>query len=333
MIDCERLEYITKTRVLYEGSERTTELHHRREPLFGLYWSILSPERAQRAGIPKPGTLEESKHEKCYFELKNIHQTPEPRFYHETIRVNEYVPVTVPNLFTYSLCGTVNCFTSHDKYNPMLLDAPDFYNYLHITQHNARLLTQSGHTRMFSHINVGPLAGGTQQHPHSQDGVLEEHILTTNDQELSVYSTLAQKDRDPFVMHEDFVREHQLLGYENKDAYAAGAYAPQYPDQIDIYPKERISKMTDLDPGSMRSLSEVMAQSVLFLTQTRGVTQFNMIAHSDRLNSNERGYRLHFHLYPRNKNVFGGLEVGHNVYVVDVFGETTAKLLRAFSKH
>ena len=146
--------WVAECEIEYQSSVKITKIEIRKDLLFPFYTSVISQDRANRECAPKNNPVQQkSKKEECFFEPGNIHTTPAPRYYYPELAVDDFIPVSVPNLFPYGLEHKVNCFTSHQKYDPASLNHQDFYNYLLMSKENAKRIKNNGHARMFSMIN------------------------------------------------------------------------------------------------------------------------------------------------------------------------------------
>jgi len=318
-----------------DGDPVRIRIEHRVDPFFPLYTTTISDVRVNKPGkLPDVAEKDTEKDKlekgKCYFEPTNIHQTPKPRFYYDELEVDGYVPVSVPNKFGFSLKGLVNCFTSHEKKYPKLLTAKDWRNYLVISEKNAHRVMGEGYSEMFNVINFGHIAGGSQAHPHFQDGVLLHGYNSRQFRERDLLFHLEQSDDHPFQTSMNFSRKMGLNCFENDSVFIAAPYAPMFPDQVDLTLKPEVSNLRQLTSKNIKDLSLGLFYTVNFLSTERGVTDFNVIAHQDSLTQEESGYRLHFHVMPRNKNIIAGVEIGSNGYVVDTWPEATAAAFREY---
>lgn len=309
-------------------------IEHRTDPFFPLHTTIISDKRADKPGKPsekKERNVEKDRieKEKCYFEPANIHQTPKPREYHPELEIDGYIPVSVPNKYGFSVLGRVNCFTSHERKYLELMTPQDWSNYLHISAKNANHIISKGYSEMFSVVNSGRIAGSSQAHPHSQDGVLESNPSSLQSRKRDLFFRLQQIDDHPFDTYMGFLRKQDLECFENDSAFISASYAPIVPDQIDILLKKDISSFVQLGREEVRDISKCLHHAVHFLSTERGVSDLNLVSYQDALIDGS-GYRLNFQLSPRNKNVLGSIEVGYNQFVVDTWPEATAEAFRKY---
>lgn len=329
--------------MIYEGAQKNITLVKRSDPIFPFYESTLSEERANRQK-PSQGAppVIGNKKAGCFFEEENIHKTPQPRRHYPELALDGFVPVSVPNLFGFALEGRVNCFTAHDRCDPSKITNQDMYNYLVMSKENAQAIRLVGFDKMFNFINFGIKAAGTQEHPHSQDGALERAITITggpignNERELQIYGGRwgAISGQDIFDRYNLVASKSAFWGFETSSAAVMAPFAPQYPDQLDIISKPNVGTIADLERVDMPGIASALAHSINFLCTERGVTDFNLVTHQIPLSVYAKhaykNYRLHWHLYPRNKNLAGGVEVDGSLHVIDIFPENTAQALRDY---
>ena len=237
--------------------------------------------------------------------------------------------MSFPNLFAYAMQHKVNCFAPHDHKYLDALTLLDWERYLGISVKNARTLLRQGYTETFNIINFGKLAGGTQAHPHSQDGVLVSDGTSRIEWERGQFKVLSNTLDDPFGEYFQFARKNGLDCLETEEVMVMAPYAPQFPDQIEIYVKPRSSSLLSLQKNTIRDLAKALHHTTHFLSTQRGVTDMNFAIHQDTLDSSS-SYRLHLHLFPRNKNIPAGMEFAYSQNVIDTFPEQTAEAYRAY---
>ncbi len=322
--------------------ERIVNLEYRRDLPFGLFTSIISDKRAQKdPDMPcvHPATgagLLEERIKICRFEPHNSNQTPLPRIMHPELTIDGYVPVTVPNKFSFGVESVVNCYTSHSKMDPSKLQGEDLRNFVEISRKEALRLRAAGYNQMFCFINVGEDAGGSIEHPHSQDGAIPEIAGSVKVNELSRYLKWQKYNSDPFPVFFEYVRDSPYYCFENDSTIVMTPFAPRLPDQVDIYLKRRFENLSRLDPQRVWEVADSLASAINFYTTRKSISDFNVICHQSDLGDTESSYRMHFHLLPRAKLKNGqrktkydaGLELGSGVYVVDIYPEDTAKEFR-----
>lgn len=334
-------EKISIAEMQFNGEEKKVSLVTRHDPIFPFYKTIISEERARRQKpAQKLEALAANNKTNCFFEHENLHNTPEPRRHYPELSVDEFTPVSVPNLYTFALEGRVNCFTAHDRCDPSKITTQDMYNYLEMSRNNAILVKNRGYDRMFNFINFGIKAAGTQEHPHSQDGIVENDSFVSagpigdNARELKHYARRWSVDEDIFDRYALIMNKSSYWGFETSGAVVMAPHAPQFPDQLDVIAKSNVGNFTDLEKLDMPGVAQALAYSINFLCTERGVTDFNLISHQTPFSENAKNvyknYRLHFHIFPRNKNLIGGIEIDRAYSIIDIYPEDTASALREY---
>lgn len=325
--------------MFFLGDYRRINIQTRNDLPFGLHQTAISDVRANRPGkTPKKEEenpyLEKKEKDECKFEDHNIGQTPEPRYYLNGYKKGQFSPVSVPNLFGFAVMGRVNTFAEHEKKRPERLVKEDFVNYLSISKRNAECYFNQGYFDMVNIINFGKLAGASQTHPHSQDGVVRPNKITLNGLEREVWGNISEYIEDIFGeminIYRNAAGSMNFFAYENERTIVVAPFAPRVPDQLDIIVKPRnVSNLLEMCDKTREDIADSLAKSVNFLATRRGVSDFNVLLHQSTLNAYKKGFRLHFHIMPRNKNTLAGFEL-NGIYVVDTYPEKTAEAMREY---
>ena len=300
------------------------------DPFFPTHATVISEERAKRPMRKvirvRDIKADQEEKERCFFEPHNAHLTPQPQEQHEELAFDDYCPVSFDNICPFAVEHRVNCYAPHERKYPELLRCRDFENYLSISVKNARTILKKGYSEMFSFINIGLAAGGTQAHPHSQDGIRFFEGSSLESRERMFFSLLENDVDDPFKHYFQYLQKQSLKCLETEEIFMTAPYAPRFPDQVDLYVKPACANFIRLQGPTRHHLAKGLYHAVQFLTKKREVTDLNIVAHMDSLESSS-GYRLHFHILPRNKNIFASLE-SEGIYVVDTYPEETAREFR-----
>jgi galactose-1-phosphate uridylyltransferase len=270
--------------------------------------------------------------------------TPLPRKYHDKLitfpsesetKVNGKT-ITVPNLYPFASPHWVTVFSTH-KPDLSKLDYSDMTNYF---ESGYEILTEiekngaHGVDGYWDIINWGNLAGASQVHPHAQRGGLLEKAITTLDSELEAYCSGAYKrmqSQDPFEEYMNIIRESDLVGWEDSYLFIHSPFAPKMSDQIDIILKPKIHSLSELNEKERYHIARCMLGVFHMQYHQRKVKHLNVIMHQQRFSSREKTYRIHWHIIPRDKSLWGGMEMNEK-YVVDVYPETTAAEIRKHYK-
>jgi len=271
----------------------------------------------------------------CMPKLEN--QTPNPKIYHDDLRTHSgQRVVSFPNLFSFGENHFITVFGDHYQ-DIRDLNECDLESFFFSACDLGKIMMDKGNRGMWSFINFGKEAGASQTHPHSHS--INKPIMDTwglDDIEMIATEYTFQKtNKDPFVEYIDNMRDSPYFIFENDVVFICAPFAPHFPDQVDIIPKRKIRNVVDLT-GKNSPISKdeerIMVGSVLgafhALREKRGVTDFNFVIHQQDFHGDGIPYRLHFHITPRNKNKFGGLEAYFGSRVIPVDPVLTARELR-----
>ncbi|MBI5148479.1 hypothetical protein HZA33_02250 [Candidatus Pacearchaeota archaeon] len=320
--------------------ERNIEV--RQDPLFLSHSSALSPQRAERPFKPLPRAAAVITEESCFFCPGKIFQvTPTPRRIHGGLvtfkedGVAQQV-ITVPNLYPFAKPHWVTVFSYH-KPDLRSLTYDDMVNYFESSYEIGKEIKEDKENcsvGFWAIINWGELAGASQPHPHGQEGGICEKMITDSDKEILAYQDARRRfsTSDPFELYLDKIRDSELYGWENDHLFIYAPFAPRMSDQVNMVLKpsmiggRNIRTILDLEKGERENISKCMLGVFHVLREKREVTDLNVILHQQRFNG-EDNYRVNWHIYPRNKSLWGGMEM-NNHYVVDVYPETTAAAIR-----
>jgi galactose-1-phosphate uridylyltransferase len=324
--------------MVYQGREHPIVLSSRIDIPYGQHITEWSDVRSRRPWIPpqkKDLKCTQIEIEKC-IACSRIDMTPEPRIYYPELIVNGFIPVSVPNLYPSKKFHLANFFTSHDRCDPSRIDQNDIRNYLKISMMNAQRFKDLGAKISDSFINLGAEAGCSQQHPHSQDGVpirsKDKRAFSFTEKEIAEHFKQLSYYEDPQELFFNAMRAYQkLIAMETPNSILLANNGEKFPDGLDLYVKSsRITDFTRLEKDVIPDISYCIASAINFLATERGVTDMNIIAHQSYFNV-QNGYRLHFHIYPRNKNRYAANE-SNNTPTVDSNPEETASAFRHYER-
>lgn len=324
--------------IVHEGQEKKSLIEIRIDPLFeqySLHSTSISEARANRPeNFSSNGHSNEPEEDPdCIFCPQKVFKvTPEPRIIHGDLTTvdNTHNIITVPNLYPFSVPHYVTIFSTH-KPNLKALTYIDMINYLESSYFLAREMKgKKGVYGMWDIINWGAAAAASQSHPHAQRGGIRKLMVVKADKESDAIERLIkEKGTDQFEEYLRKVRDSPYFIFENDLLQISAPFAPKFPDQVDIICKKPFRNIVDIESKQERdNIASTMLGVFHALKEKRGVTDLNLIMHQERFNV-ESHYRLHWHVYPRNKNKLGGLEVGDSINVVHVYPEKTAEALKA----
>jgi len=319
--------------------EVSSRVRIRKEPLFKdapipPHISSLSEMRMYRPEHLSYIKSEPTSPEDCVFcpHLVNTN-TPEPRIVHGNLRtISGKEILSMPNLYPFSGNHYVTVFGDHYQ-DIGEVGYSDLENFFFSTCEIGNELRKKGSKGMWGLINFGREAGASQSHPHAQSGKKPRMPGTLEDREMFAVDYIAYtKNLDPFEEYIKIMRDSPYVIFENDHVFITAPFAPKFPDQVDIIPKQRIRNVVELEDNKDDESKKLLIGSILgvfhALRKRRGVTDLNVVIHQNNFDPNGSHYRLHFHIMPRNKNRLGGLEVGFGMNVVGVDPTLTAKEIR-----
>lgn len=170
-------------------------------------------------------------------------------------------------------------------------------------------------------FNIGPLAGGTQPRLHAQvyldlnqdgHGAFMENVL-------QAFDTMKEN------CHICSSRHDNRVVFENNTWIAWATSAPRRNFHVRIAPKRHVEKVTELDEGEMRGLSETLIKISKAMDRA-GVARDRYVL----IYSNPVGYNSFFHMFidfvPFES--IGGIEILDSVRVARITPEDVAVILR-----
>jgi len=327
-----KYEKINVSSFFIKGKKKRSRVSIRLDPLFGEYSpysTSISSDRAKKPDVIKY-VKKEPKKEGCIFcEPKIYEVTPEPKIDHskEGLFTPEGRPViSVPNLFPFSPNHYVTIFTDH-KVDIIDWVKEDMVNYIETSFYFSKKFKREKAEGMWDIVNHGVAAGASQPHPHAQRGTLEKRLNFTIALEQEALTRKAEElGEDPFEVYMSKVRDSRYFIFENDFLFICAPFAPKSPDQVDIISKQCFNTLLDTPVDYREGWAESMIGVLHSLGKDRGVSDINIALHQSFFGVNDY-YRLHWHIFPRNKSRVGGLEL-NNSYVVGIFPRVTAKALR-----
>ena len=184
--------------------------------------------------------------------------------------------------------------------------------------------------------NVGPSAGASLAHAHSQlvalpmippliEGKLarsHEHYLRTN---RSIFSDM---------IHSERVAGSRLVA-ENDGYLLFCPFASRFPFELAILPKRHHPDFVSCSPTELHDLAEVLRFALQRLNQVLDDPGYNLLLHTaplrrpntERFASTRYDYCWHVEIVPR-FNSLAGFEIGLGTYINTVYPEDAARSLR-----
>jgi len=192
----------------------------------------------------------------------------------------------------------------------------------------------------FQHIyvfkNVGPSAGASLAHAHSQLVALPMVPPLVEGKLNRAREHYAAKQRSLFsdIIHTERADGSRLVA-EN-DAYVLFCpYASRFPFELAIYPKRHHSQFISCTTNELKDLAEVLRFALQRLNVVLEKPGYNMLLHmaplqrlhTERFASARYDYCWHVEIVPR-FNALAGFEIGLGSYINTVYPEEAAQFLR-----
>ena len=325
----------------------------RKDPITGR-WVIISTERAMRPN--------DFKHEKvvirgmafCPFDLGNESKTPEEvlAYGRNGTAPNEpgWTLRVVPNKFPAlriegsldregeGLYDRMNGVGAHE----VIIETPDHQKTLAqlsnleirnvLSAYRERILDLIQDQR-FRYVlifkNHGEAAGASLEHSHSQLIALPIRPKLVREEMNGARTYYKYKERCVYC---DIIRQEQeskvRVITENDDLLAVAPYAPRFPFESWILPKEHTSNYEQSAPRQIENLAPLLKDMLMRVDAVLDHPPYNFVLHSSpHQESNNEYYHWHLELMPKLTRV-AGFEWGTGFYINPMPPETSAELLR-----
>jgi UDPglucose--hexose-1-phosphate uridylyltransferase len=184
--------------------------------------------------------------------------------------------------------------------------------------------------------NVGPLAGASLAHAHSQLMAMPVTPRTVKDKLRTAQEYFEKKDRNIF---EDILRDEIKTGdrmvYENNGFAVFCPYASRFPFELAIFPKRQSPDYHSLDAHELVLLADALRVGLGKLGRGLGQPDYNLILHTGPVRRSRKNYwtsidfdfRWHIEILPRLVGV-AGFEFGTGFYINTTLPEEAAQFLR-----
>jgi UDPglucose--hexose-1-phosphate uridylyltransferase len=214
---------------------------------------------------------------------------------------------------------------------------PDDLMDLNLQVYQSRMIALSNHPEVeYVHIlqNHGHAGGSSIMHPHSQvfaTPFVPEHLHDEVTQSYNFFRTSGACIYCETILKELSDKERIVL--EDKDFLVFAPFAARVPYALRIIPKRHQASFTDMTAAERRSLAKVLKISLQKLYYKLNNPAYNYyihtlpVSHSLMTRYDERSYHWHLEILPR-LNIWGGFELGSDVYVNTVLPEMAADILR-----
>jgi len=192
----------------------------------------------------------------------------------------------------------------------------------------------------FQHIyifkNVGPSAGASLAHAHSQLVALPLVPPAIEGKLVRAREHYEQKQRSLFsdIIHTERKDGSRLVA-ENDGYFLFCPFASRFPFELAIFPKRHHPDYTSCTPVELHDLAEVLRFALQRLNEVLENPGYNLLLHTaplrrqntERFASTRYDYSWHVEIVPR-FNALAGFEIGLGSYINTVYPEDAARVLR-----
>jgi UDPglucose--hexose-1-phosphate uridylyltransferase len=196
----------------------------------------------------------------------------------------------------------------------------------------------------FQHIyifkNVGPAAGASLAHAHSQIVALPIIPPLVEGKLVRAREHFERKQRSLFHDILETEREEgSRLVAENDSFVLFCPYASRFPFELAVFPKRHHPDFASCSPPELHDLGEVLRFALTRLGEILQKPGYNLLLHTaplrrratERFASTRDDYCWHIEITPR-FNSLAGFEIGLGSYINTVFPEEAARYLRGEAK-
>ncbi len=178
--------------------------------------------------------------------------------------------------------------------------------------------------------NFGATAGATLSHSHTQLIALPVIPIRVQMEIEGARSHFNLKERCIFC---DILRQEsdsgQRLLLANEHFQVLAPYAPRFPFELALFPREHQSAFEKASEPMLRSLSEILRETLIRIRRALNNPDYNLILHSAPLrNEVEAYYHWHIEFMPVLSRV-AGFEWGSGFYINPVPPEESIQALKS----
>jgi len=326
----------------------------RKDPIIGR-WVIISTERTLR---PMDYKIEKEKSKadlsKCPFEAGNEKMTPSEIMSYRDPKTKKDEPGwwirVVPNKFPalriegeldkrgIGLYDIMNGVGAHE----IVIETPNHYEEIYnIPEKGIEEILWAWRDRMIDlrkdkrlkyilvFKNKGSQAGASLEHPHSQIIALPIVPVRVLEELKGSKQYFAYKDRCIFCdIIKQEVGDRKRIVEENGEFVSFVPFAPRFPFELWILPKEHVSDYAQITKRGLSSLAIVLKKTLQRLIKALDDPPFNLMIHTSPLEElNLPYYHFHIEITPRLTKV-AGFEWATGFYINPTKPEDTAAYLR-----
>lgn len=208
---------------------------------------------------------------------------------------------------------------------------------LKLKVYQERMMDLSNHPEVeYVHIlqNHGQAGGASLIHPHSQifaTPFVPEHLHNEVTQCFNFFNSRGGCIYCEMILKELLDRERIVL--DHKDFFVFAPFAARVPFALRIIPKRHQASFIEMTSSERHSLGQVLKivlQKLYFKLNNPAYNYYIHslpVSHSLLTRYDEKSYHWHLEILPR-LNVWGGFELGSDVYVNTMLPEVAADILR-----
>ena len=335
-----------------------TQPEFRRDPLHNT-WVVFAPERQRRpqdfaAAVLQTGTLdpfaegnERLTPPEVYSARKEKTKANEPGW---SVRVvpNRYPAMRIEGVMEASPEGLYDRLSGIGAHE-VIIETPDADSALEdlsseavtevLAAYQYRIIDLDKDQR-FQHIyifkNVGPSAGASLAHAHSQLVALPLVPPLVEGKLNRAREHFQAKQRSLFtdILHTEKADGSRLVA-ENDGFHLFCPFASRFPFEMAIYPKRHHPDYTSCPLTELQDLAEVLRFALQRLDAVLEKPGYNLLLHTapmrrpltERFASSRYDYCWHIEILPR-FNALAGFELGLGSYINTVYPEDAARFLR-----
>lgn len=222
-------------------------------------------------------------------------------------------------------------------HNAITAFLPDDVMEANLFVYQQRMRELSNHPEVqYVHIlqNHGKAGGASMVHPHSQifaTPFVPEHL---HDEVVGSYVYFEQQGACVYcemIMYE--LSEKSRIVIDSDDFLVFTPFASRMPYALRIIPKRHMASFVDMTDSERKSLGKVLKDALQKLFYQLKNPAYNYYIHSLPVTHelmtryDDRSYHWHLEILPR-VSIWGGFELGSDVYVNTIMPETAADYLR-----
>jgi len=177
--------------------------------------------------------------------------------------------------------------------------------------------------------NVGPAAGASLEHTHSQLIVTPIVPITVREEMAGSQEFFRYRGRCVFcdMIHQELAAEERIV-LDSPGFVAIAPFASRFPFETWILPKQHSSHYEDIQKSGVDDLARVVRQVIARIESAVDRPAYNYVLHTAPFDSHELGhYHWHIEIIPRLTNT-AGFEWGTGFYINPVPPEEAAAFLR-----